>query len=349
MPRPLLPVIVLSLLFFSGNCNLFAQYLDVGDDPDRISIKNIKALDVPVFKYKEYRQFAGWSPDGEYFAFKLSDKKKTIIFKKNGEFFKEIDGVISLWLLDSQRIILRDTKGNYCILNIINSGKVSIGINYSIVEICNNPMNGNIIFQDNQYNIVELDVNSLEVKGISTKIKEIINNIQLMSNNCLFYTISGSVFKLDLNTNLKSNISKGYIEKYYMLRDKKYLVIISQGLSFSIFNEDGREILRQNILFKQGKPGLPSTIDDTYIINHIALSPNGKLLAITRGLFDSEGYRPTSSADIWLINMKGKSTKLTNSQNILEVVEDWSPQGDEIIFKDLNTNQFYLMKIEINK
>ncbi len=337
------------LVLFLGTAvgNLFAQYLDVGENPERVVIKNITSIIVPIYKYESYRQFAGWSPDGEDFAFKLNDKKKTLLFRKNGEFFKEIDGLISLWLLDSQRIIVKDIKGNYFITNIINSGKVSIGINYSIVEICNNPMNGNIIFQDSQYNIVELDVNSLEVKIISNKNKEYFRHIQLLSNICLFYSKSGSVFKFDLNTNLKNNISKGNIKKYFMLRDKNYLVIVSQGLSFSILNEDGKEILKQNILFKRGDPGLTSTIDDIYRINHIALAPNGKLLAITRGLFDSEGYRPTSSADIWLINMNGKTVKLTDTQNMVEYVQGWSPQGDKIIFLDARSSKFYLMEIKV--
>jgi hypothetical protein len=341
-------VLVMVVLFLGTAVgNLFAQYLDVGENPERVVIKNITSIIVPIYKYESYRQFAGWSPDGEYFAFKLSDKKKTLIFKKTGELFKEIDGLISLWLLDSQRIIVKDTKRNYYILNIINSGKVII--EKRIWKMCNNPMNGNIIIQDNQYNIAELDVNSLGVKVISNKIKEIINNIQLMSNNCLFYSINNSFFKFDLNTNIISKIGDGDIVKYCLINKQKYLMIYSDDLSFAILNEDGKEILKQNILFKRGDPGLTSTIDDTYEINASALAPNGKLLAIPRGLFDSEGYRPTSSADIWLINMKGKSTKLTNSQNIVEVVEGWSPQGDKIIFQDYNLCNFYLMEIEISK
>jgi Tol biopolymer transport system component len=101
-------------------------------------------------------------------------------------------------------------------------------------------------------------------------------------------------------------------------------------------------------MFKKGNPGVTSTIDDTYKISASALAPNGRLLAITRGLFDSEGNPPSSSSDIWLINMNGEMKNLTNSKDIAEIVEGWSPQGNRIIFRDYNLFKFYLMEIEKN-
>ena len=340
-------VFVMLGLFLGGAvCNIFAQYLDVGENPSRIISKNVLVLNVPVSQDESSRKFADWSPNGEFFAFKLYDKKKTIIFKKTGELFKEIDGLITIWLPDSQRILLEDPNNKMSIFNIINSGKVSI--TNTIWKVCDNPINGNIVFQDNLFHVAELDVNSLQVKTISTKFNDFTNNLQITKNKFLFYSNSGYLYKYNLITDSIDSICKGRLIKYFLLNGKEYVMIVSTGLSFKIFNENGIEIFNQNIIFQKGTQGLTSTIDDVYRIRNAAIAPNGKLISITRGLFDSEGYRKPSSADIWIINLKGKSNKLTDTANIVEIIEGWSPLGDKIIFKDANTNKYYLLEVGIS-
>jgi hypothetical protein len=347
MKKKSLVFFVLFFLMYASS-SLFSQYIDVGENPDRVLIKRIESINVPVSKHETDRKFVDWSPNGEYFAFKIADKKKTLIFRKSGELLKEISGIVYLWLLDSERVVISDNARNYYIYNVMNSSSVIIGNKNVIWGICINPLSGNIVFQDNNYCIVELDVNSLNKKTLISGLKRFLHNMQIVNKNYLYYSDSEGIYRYNFNTNLSIKILTGQLIKYFILHNKKVCFFCESDSSFIILNEDGSEIFRNNILLKKGNPGGTSTIDDIYDVESSAISPNGKLIAISRGLLDSEDGT-SSVVNVWIMNMNGVIKKLENQMNFFPMVIGWSPHGDKILVEDNYTKKIYMINLEISE
>jgi len=54
-----------------------------------------------------------------------------------------------------------------------------------------------------------------------------------------------------------------------------------------------------------------------------------------------------ASGEILLLDMKGNSRQLTSTPDKIEVVCDWSPDGNEILYYDHKNKQFYTMELDL--
>lgn len=54
-----------------------------------------------------------------------------------------------------------------------------------------------------------------------------------------------------------------------------------------------------------------------------------------------------AGGEIYLLDMQGNSRQLTDTKDKTEVVCDWSPNGNEILYRDHKNNQFFVMELDL--
>ena len=214
--------LILVLFLATAAGNLFAQYLDVGDDPEKIKIVSTQEIIVP----SDY-EFKGWSPDGEYFAFSRMEWNtnnilKTIIFNKNGQVFKNIEGAIHLWFPDSKNILAVFGEIDFEKLNILTEGKIRLNIYQGSHEravedfiYCINVDRGSILYSVDE-NIYEYEIATGE-PGLLHRAENWQITRLCSFKNLLFYTVHccDAEYKNCKYKNYKFDISNGKLEKIF--------------------------------------------------------------------------------------------------------------------------------------
>jgi len=54
-----------------------------------------------------------------------------------------------------------------------------------------------------------------------------------------------------------------------------------------------------------------------------------------------------SAGEIYLLDMQGNFLQLTDTRDKIEVVCDWNPKGDEILYRDHKSGRFYIMELDL--
>jgi dipeptidyl aminopeptidase/acylaminoacyl peptidase len=341
-------MVMLGLFLGTAVGNLFSQYLDVGDDPELIKIINTTEISIP--KGYEFKQ---WSPDGEFFTISnesYQDKElKTYIFNKSGQLYKQCGGYFSLWSPDSKKIVLIDSNKSKGVLiyDIVsyNTFKTSIQIKY--VYNIHQFIDDKIIYNKNN-EIYEYDIKlNSSTLFYKPNIKGEVDDIKI-NNNCLLYTQylninENPLFKYNMIDKKATKILSGFIVpiKYYLTKDKK--IIIEYNDSNIYFLEEKGSVLFRFSDRLHGEQDIKQDIG--FDISNSSLAPNGKLYAISYRHFD-ESEDIINSSDIYLVSLvSNKKYNLTNTSDKTELMKEWSPQGNRIVYLEFKSKKLIIAEI----
>lgn len=317
---------ILALLVFG--IGLYAEFVDLGYDPTKIEIAEIKNVAI-----ESGYEFSAWSPDGNYFAVSNSSNKKTIIYKNDGILFKRFNGVIKSWSQDSKKILCIDAKiSKNHIFDILTGAQKDLS--YFSYERCIS------FYKDNNYLIYFARKNNNGLKYADIKIKNIntteetklfstqasssskVNfDMKFFSDEKIFYTKnefpnSGRpkryLYKLDLIKGTEDKIKLNYsIHDFIQISNNKIIFITSdvKGIYYFLdenLNEFGKLAYDiDDIFLNQGKEFIPG---ETIVLIDKNIVPNGKLIILTKGTF---GYHENQIYEfLYIYDFKGNSKKL---------------------------------------
>jgi hypothetical protein len=139
----------------------------------------------------------------------------------------------------------------------------------------------------------------------------------------------------------------------FIVEEKGYFKFINSGsvgrhkkINISHLNHDSKDSFEGLILF------------------HSAMNPRGDLLASSRMkikknrssnqinfdfyLITPESKRYTPEAgEIYILDLNGNSKKLTNTPDQIEVLNDWSKKGNEMLYYDYKNKSFHLLELKL--
>jgi hypothetical protein len=362
MSRPLLPVIVLSLLFFSGNCNLFAQYLEVGDDPAKIEIANTKNI---IYNGKPVGGYA-WSYNGEWFLGANNDGG--YIMDKNGAFLQKLPrkfnyGQVTLFS-DNKRIFYNfweNKKYYYAIYNLETKQETVLSIDPQKEHFIDISPQGDILFMQiivvarksnysffsfNPENGSRQELGVISGVGIIDYID--FGNSRYLDNEKLLLIIleknnGAKLNRYNFSTKKLSNITQFEVSSltYSRLHDNRYVAVTSFFDMVYLYEVGGTLQGKFRAFFDRGginKNGINPDLIPGEDASNRALAPNGNLILLHMARSDAEG--DNQSNEVYLFNFKGKSVQFSIPYPTSST--EWSPQGDRMLNGDLIV---YLRKI----
>lgn len=139
----------------------------------------------------------------------------------------------------------------------------------------------------------------------------------------------------------------------FVVEEKGYLKFINSG---SVGRHKKIKVSHLNRNTKDSYEGL--------LLFHSAMNSRGDLLASSRLKikknrtsdqinFDfylitpnSKRYTP-EAGEIYILDLKGNYKKLTNTPDQIEVLNDWSKKGNEMLYYDYKNKSFHLMELEV--
>jgi len=340
-------------IFISGNSDLLSGYVDLGNDPDKIYIKNI--YEIP--KSDTYK-FKGFSRNGEFLAFSVKKTIKSMILKSDGSVYKKIEDYFITWTNNIDEIIAYEWLGDNSdknvkieILNLRTGHKRYLDLYTNLMKankIIYNTYNNKLIFGiDGTNDLYEYDfVTDKSSKLISLDFK--IDNYVIASKDTIIVSKINQqqTFRWEiLNLNLKSKKIKKLFPnpirlfEHYNLRLNKVIISFEYEGSICFIDSNGNTISNKIKLFPFKYP------EDKNRIFSYDMSPNGKLLCVTNGFLKYEMDDGFTIADLFIFNLNGKWKRLTNSENKLEFIMAWSPQGDKLIYFDNKTKKYSIVKL----
>jgi hypothetical protein len=317
---------ILALLVFG--IGVYAEYVDLGSDPTKLEIAEIKDVKIE----SGYKYFA-WSPDGNYFAVSNSKIIRTIIYKNDGTMFKEFNGVIRSWSKDSKKIYCIDAKiGKNHIYEILTG--VQKDLDYFSYERCMS------FYKDNNYLVYftrkisnGLKYADIKIRNINTTAEKILFSTQASSNSELnfdmkyfsdeniFYTKdefqnSGRpkryLYKLDLIKGTEEKIKLNYsIHGFIQLDNSKIIFITSDVKGICYFLDENFQLVGKiaydidDVFLNKGKEFVPG---ETRVLIDRNIIPNGKMVILTKGTYD---YHEMPIYEfLYIYDFKGNSKKL---------------------------------------
>jgi hypothetical protein len=345
-------LVMLSLFLGTAVCNLFAQYLDVGDDPEKIQItstKNVTYNGNPVGGY-------AWSYDGEWFLGANNDGN--YVMDKNGVFLQKLPRKINYYqakiLYDNKRIFYdfyENKKRIYAIYNIQTAKETVLAIDSQKEHFLNiSPFNDILLMQvvvvakKSTYKFVSLDPNT----GIRQDLGFIRGVRIYYSNSNNFYFIdkknllllvsdNGATLKnYDFTVNKLSNITNFAISEpsYSLLHDGRHVVVATFDEKVCLFDTKGALLGKFNALFDRGEPdiyGINPDLIPGHSKNDLALAPNGKIIMIRMKRRGGDGEN--QSDEVYLFNFQGKNVRFIIPYPFFASI--WNPQGDRLLNGDL--------------
>jgi len=348
--------LLLGLLVIAGfSGHLWAEYLDVGDDPERLQIASTVQIAVPV----DY-EFKGWSPDGEFFAFArrvhvplngpppTNKFDQTLIYNKMGQQVKALDGAALLWIPNSTSLIMIDGRYELFQYNLKTSLRKDLDIAFvSKVSVkCIVPETGDLIYTIG-YKIYRYNFTTEKSELIFQSSNLWGNVINSISKDDLIFEYEESehnqfLYKYNISTKKLSKFFSTTIQsKIHLFRTNTNKVIIYfDGDEWEKFiDEKGDSVIQfTSSVFKT-----PKRYEEfsTYAhIDYLSFAPNGRIFAATVGKFDDE-VSDILSSDIYLINQVSKMKKLTATPDKKELVLGWSPQGNKLIYCNSDNLYYY--------
>ena len=318
-------LVLVGLVFGIG---LYAEFVDLGSDPTKIEIAEIK--DVAI---ENGYEFSAWSPDGNYFAVSNSNNQKTIIYKNDGILFKRFNGVIKSWSQDSKKILCTDAKISKTHIYDILTGAQK-DLDYFSYERCIS------FYKDNNYLIYFARKNSNGLKYADIKIRNIgtteetklfstqassstkVNfDMKYFSDDKMFYTKyeypnSGRperyLYKLDLTKGREEKIKMDYYSRdFIQINNSKLIFITSDGKGINYYLDENLKLIGKlaydinDVFLNKGKEFVPG---ETIVSIDENIVPNGKLVILTKGTYD---YHENPVYEfLYIYDFKGNSKKL---------------------------------------
>ncbi len=362
-------VMVVSLMGYGGN------YLDVGNDPMKLYVKKITRIEV-----SERYQFEAFSITGNYIGFTYGNEKEkkleTIICNKDGKFYKRLNGIgIIKWVNDDNKIIGYDFTKNIIIFDIRTGKKRILPINFNNTKGGTYNMFRNsfmFVYEGKDNELYEYDIEKGKINFLYNSNYKEIKPIALSKNEIgyLEFKFKKStiikIWRVNLRNKKKTKIyefesSYPYAYSFYT-RNKKAIVIFEKKNGYICIGDmNGNLLFRVKIRIWDDEDRGIRTIDQLDY-NYLALSPNGKILAISSvGMSDfeesDEGVENVKYeiADIVILNSSNKNKvkflpeEGEQNKHSYELVKAWSPSGDRIIYLDAKDNRYYIMKIGVKR
>ena len=305
-------------------------YLDVGDDPERIEVVEVKQVTTDGGYYPK-----SWSPNGAYIAVVKSGH--TLLFDAEGKMIKEFDRTFRNWSLDSKKIIC---AGMWTV--DVESGekkKVTEEKGYDPAFL---PSGDRVIFHSKD-GLSIVDTGTGQTETLINGPDDNFSHIWYVSDDRIFYVkrkrkISSEFFLYRYNSITKEErkiYSYEVIAPVYLLTPKGEIVIRSgpdPRSGDAIITDENGETISDMANFARGD----------WNIGFMDFSPNGKLLLFSE--YVSDGHA-VSRDDLYIYSLDGKKKKrITNTETVIESDVKWSPNGDKIFFTDDDEN-IYLITI----
>ncbi|MGD2092955.1 MAG: hypothetical protein PVH61_42730 [Candidatus Aminicenantes bacterium] len=200
--------------------------------------------------------------------------------------------------------------------------------------------------------IFEYDFSTEKSKLIYTAPGRWLYNLKFISDNLYFRLSKNDVtplFKYDFNSNTLKKIFPQDISRvhYFMSKSNRLIIYFDSSVNvYSYFiDENGKNLFKiDGLIFDT-----PENRSNEYLnLDFTSFAPNGKLFAATIGEF-TEVYDEVITADVYLFNLSGKMVKLTKTDDKMELVSGWSPQGNKLIYFENKEKKYYLLALTVDK
>jgi hypothetical protein len=157
-----------------------------------------------------------------------------------------------------------------------------------------------------------------------------------------------------------TKISRTGVLFHFNEEKQELLFIVEEKGFFKIFSSNDLlhpKQIKVSQLTQDSKTGY-----DGLILHYGAMNPSAELLACSRIKLNYQNESKTSkfaifsvnseyfnakAGEIYLLDLQGNSKQLTNSSDKIEVVCDWSPNGNEIIYFDFKNSNFHIMELDL--
>jgi Tol biopolymer transport system component len=209
------------------------------------------------------------------------------------------------------------------------------------------PETGNLIYyRINE--IFEYDFSTDKSKLIYTAPGRLIHEPKFIPDTLFFNLHMDDVFllyKYDFKNNTLKKVFPHGISKAYYFMSKSNLLIIyfHSGVDHYFIDEYGKNLFKVKALIFDS----PENRSDEFInLDFTSFAPNGKLFAATIGQF-TEVVDEVITADVYLFNLSGKMVKLTKTDDRMELVSGWSPQGNKLIYFENKEKKYYILTLAI--
>jgi len=329
-------VSTLATFLFLGSVALRPQgILDLGDDPNRIEVAEIRQITTDGGYSLTESQ---WSPDGKYFtALKGRD---LWIFDKDGRFVRRFENKwISNWSPDSQGFLF-----GMILVNVETgaSRRTVEGRGYNPAFL---PSGDKVIFNSREgLSIVDIKTGALQT--ILADRERYFGSLFYVSAEKIFYvkhewkaSIEPHLYQYDSLTRIETKLWPETIHsaEYFLTPEGK--VIIKAGFDRAtdcfLYIDDRGEVVGR----------IPRVLDGVYKDNvRRGCSPNGKLVLVEAIEETSDGCR--IKTDLFLVTLDGKkSRRLTSSDGVHEEDAIWSPKGDRIVFDDQDSENICVLTL----
>ncbi|MGD2093253.1 MAG: hypothetical protein PVH61_44240, partial [Candidatus Aminicenantes bacterium] len=315
--------------------------------------------------------------NGEYFAVARRDRfygddarnklrvDETMVFTKEGELHKKYSGAAIKWSPDSNSILLIFGDDEFRLQNIKTGHLVKFQPTFIgtydayresfVVDFV--PATGNLIYY-RLNEIFEYDFNTNKSSLIYTTPSGNLHDLKYITKDILFFRLSKKgkfslyiyeLHKYDFkNKTLKKIFPHGISRVYYFMpKSNRLIIYFDSGVNeYSYFiDENGKNLFKiDGLIFDT-----PENRSDEYLnLDYTSFAPNGKLFAATIGEF-TEVYDEVITADVYLFNLSGKMEKLTKTDDRMELVCGWSPQGNKLVYFENKEKKYYLLTLTVDK
>jgi hypothetical protein len=340
-------LIMLGLFFGIASGNLLAQYLDVGDDPEKIEVASTKKI---IYNGKPVGGYA-WSHDGEWFLGANNDGG--YIMDKNGDFLQRLprkfDYDHAVIFYDNNRIFYdfrENNKRYYAIYNIQIKQETVLSIDPQKERFIDISPEGEILLMElivvsrkitYKFVTVNPETNSRQELGVisGVNIYNEFGDYRYLDRNSLLLLVSDNGAKLKkynfltrkLFTIANFDCSK---PSYLKLRDGRNVIVETFDDSVYLFEAGGNLLWKFSAIFDRGEPDQfgnnPDLIPGEDESDR-ALAPNGKLILIRMAKISDESAN--SSQEIYLFNISGKNIRFSIPIPMFSM--KWSPLGDRLM------------------
>jgi|GEM_PF-2338207 len=317
-------------------------YLDVGDDPEKIEVVEVKQVTTGGgYRLSTVYNIPNWSPDGKYFV--GIKNGGTVLFNENGQKIKELNFYLRDWSRDSKKMIC---EGMWLIdLESGEKKKVIEGKGYDPAFL---PSGDRVIYHSKD-GLSTVDINTGEIETLINAPDDNFSHIWYVSDDKIFYVkrkrkLSSEFFLYRYNSITKQErkiYSYEVIAPVYLLTPKGEIVIRSGSDPKSgdaiITDKNGK-------IISKIKSYLRGDWQARWGASFRDFSPNGKLLLfLEREVIRDEVI---TKGDLYVYSSDGRrKKKITFTEDLVEYIAKWSPNGNKIIFSDYYTHNIYLMKI----
>lgn len=282
------------------------------------------ALTSGAIKFTE----AKWSPDGTKVAFTEQGHKGIYVTSANNPSVKKLvddlgAGYKFAWNPSSTELAYRGTTFTKNIRSQYIATVNCKSLTKQIIVDKQPAINHTPTYIIDEENQVLMHIQQGKIKKLqkhaSDGIKEINSKyVDVIFDNGNLFAVTKFGENIPLTTNGQS--------VYPVMSPDKSKVVYSTNDELVIMNLDGSNKINL------GKGYHPSfSPDGKYIVYHIA---------------SDDGYFITSS-DLYVIDIDGNNkTQLTNTPNLIEEFPDWSPNGNAIVFNELQSGIIYKMELK---